>query len=472
MTREVLPIIAAPRSRPRAPGIGVRAALALASLAWLLAAPAVHGAGKTVEVLHASGIVDNVMAGYLADGVARAGNDQAAAVVIELDTPGGSLDSMRSIVTALQESPIPTIVWVAPAGARAASAGTFITLAANLIYMAPSTEIGAASPVDSSGGDITGTEGEKVKNDAIAYITSIAEARGRPVDWAVSTVASAVSTSAAQAVSLGVADGVAATLDDVLAAANGKTVTVQGGRQVTVDVAGAATSEASMNPIQELLHLLADPNIAFVLFTIGFYGLIFEVIHPNFATGIAGSVSIILALIGFGSLPLNAGGLLLVVLGIGLLVVDLNVTSHGLLTAGGIVSFVLGASALYAAPSNPEAPDVSVALPLIATMAVISALFMLVVIRTVIKNRREMAQRAMPYGAGSNAPVAAGTPAEVRAPLSPAGTVFAVGQEWSARVADAAAGAPPIPRGAPVVVVGQQGLTLIVEPAGTAAPAA
>src|SRR4029079_13181475 len=148
---------------------------------------------------------------------------------------GGSLESMRTIVTALEESPIPTIVWVAPAGARAASAGTFITLAANLIYMAPSTEIGAASPVDQSGGDITGTEGEKVKHDAIAYITSIAEARGPPVDWAVSTVDQAVSASAAQAVSLKVADGIAATLDDVLANANGRTAAVKGGQQVVVN---------------------------------------------------------------------------------------------------------------------------------------------------------------------------------------------------------------------------------------------
>ena len=472
MTREALPIIAAPRSRSHAGRVGARLATALFGLAWLLAAPVAHGAGPTVEVLHATGIVDNVMAGYLADGVARAAKDGAAAVVVELDTPGGSLESMRSIVTALEESTIPTIVWVAPAGARAASAGTFITLAANLVYMAPSTEIGAASPVDQSGGDIPGTEGTKVKNDAIAYITGIAQLRDRPVDWAVSTVDAAVSTSAVQAVDLGVADGIAATLDEVLAAANGKEVTVKAGARITVDVSGAVVSEASLNPIQELLHLLADPNIAFVLFTIGFYGLIFEVIHPNFATGIAGSLSIILALIGFGSLPLNAGGLLLVILGIGLLVVDLNVTSHGLLTAGGIVSFVLGASALYAAPSTPEAADVSVALPLIATMAVISAGFMLVVVRTVMRNRREMAKQTLPYGAGSNAPVPVGTPAEVRSPLAPGGSVYAVGQEWSARLAHPVTGQPPVPRGAPVVVVGQQGLTLIVDPAGAAGPAA
>ena len=461
---------AAPASSRAARRFGLRALVAAAGLAWLLAAPAIHAASSTVVVLPASGIVDNVMAGYLADGIATAARDGAAAVVVELDTPGGSLDSMRDIVTALEESTIPTIVWVAPQGARAASAGTFITLAANLAYMAPSTEIGAASPVDQSGNDITGTEGAKVKNDAIAYMTSIAQLRGRNVQWAVSTVDTAVSSPASEAVSVHAVDGIATTLDDVLSQANGKTVTVGGNQQVTIEVAGAQVSTGGMNPLQDLLHLLSDPNIAFVLFTIGSYGLIFEVIHPNFATGIAGSLSIILALIGFGSLPLNAAGLLLVVLGIGLLVVDLHVTSHGLLTVGGIVAFILGASALYAAPS-PTSPDVSVAFPLIATMAAVTALFMLVVVRTVLRYRRRLGLRGPVYGAGGYARVPAGTRAEVRSPLAPSGTVFAVGEEWSARAADAEAVATgPIPRGARVTVIGQQGLTLIVEPDRTAGP--
>jgi membrane-bound serine protease (ClpP class) len=376
----------------------------------------------------------------------------------------------------MEESTIPVIVWVGPAGARAASAGTFMTLAANLAYMAPSTEIGAASPVDQNGNDITGTEGQKVKQDAEAYITSIAQLRGKNVQWAVSTVESAVSSPASQAVAIHAVDGMAATIDDVLASANGQTVTVRAGQSVTLDLAGAQVVPAGMNPIQDLLHLLSDPNIAFVLFTIGLYGLIFEVIHPNFATGIAGSLSIILALIGFGSLPLNAGGLLLVALGIGLLVVDLHVTSHGLLTIGGIVSFVLGASALYAAPSSPTGPDVSVAYPLIATMVAVSLAFMLVVLRTVIRHRRRLSLRLPIYGAGGTSRVPNGTPAEVRSPLDPTGTVFAAGEEWSATTA-AARGGPavgsattsvptpqPIPRGARVTVVGQQGLTLIVEP--------
>jgi membrane-bound serine protease (ClpP class) len=426
-------------------------------------------------VLTATGVVDNVMAGYLSDGVSGAAADGAAAVVIELDTPGGSLDSMRTIVTALQESTIPTIVWVAPAGARAASAGTFITLAANLIYMAPSTEIGAASPVDQNGNDIPGTEGQKVRNDAIAYITSIAETRGRPVDWAVSTVDQAVSSSASQAVSLHVADGIAGSLDDVLAAANGKTVMVKGGTSVTLDVAGAEVVPEGLNPFQGFMHLLSDPNIAFILFTIGFYGLIFEVIHPNFVTGTIGALAIILGLIGFGSLPLNAGGLLLIVLGLGLIVLELHVVSHGVLTVAGAACFVLGASALYAAPTSPSEGDFSVALPLIATMTMTSVLFAVVALGTVLRYRRRLALRPVPYGAGSGPLVPTGTTGEVRSPLHPSGTVYAVGQEWSARTPEdeaSAAATESVPRGTPVTVVGQEGLTLIVKPDGSAGPAA
>jgi len=420
-----------------------------------------------VVVLTATGVVDNVMAGYIAEGIAGAERAGAAAVVIELDTPGGALDAMLDIVESLHAATVPTIVWVAPAGASAASAGTFITLAANLAYMAPSTTIGAASPVGSGGEDITGTEGEKVLNFAISKIKAIAEERGHNVAWAISTVESAVSSSASEAVALGAVNGLASSLDELLVQVHGKTVTLGGGVTATIDVAGATTSEAPMNPLQEFLHLLSDPNIAFILFTVGFYGLIFELQNPNFVTGILGALAIILALIGFGSLPLNVGGLLLIVLGIVLLVLELTVTSHGLLTAGGIVCFVLGASALYTAPASPTAPDVSVALPLIATMAITTALFMLLAIGTVVRSRRRLRFALPRFGAGGGGAVPAGTAGVVRVPLAPVGTIYAAGEEWSARAAGDA-----IARGTRVIVVGQQGLTLIVEPDRPAGPAA
>jgi membrane-bound serine protease (ClpP class) len=196
------------------------------------------------------------------------------------------------------DAKVPVIVWVAPSGGYAASAGTFITLSANLAFMAPGTRIGAASPIDSSGQDIPDTLGKKVMNDTIAWVTSIAQVRHRPVDWAVSTVRDARSSAANEAVSLGAVDGIASTIDDVVAMAAGRTIQV-GGQDVVLDLAGAPIQEAGINPLQGLLHLLADPNIALILFTIGFYGLLFEVGHPNLVTGILGALALILAFIGF-----------------------------------------------------------------------------------------------------------------------------------------------------------------------------
>ena len=443
--------------------------LAAAGAIWLVVAPAVHAIDRSVLVLTATGVVDNVMAGYLEEGIALAERDDRSAVVIQLDTLGGALDATERIVKAELESDVPVIVWVSPAGAKAASAGTFITLAANLAYMAPGSNIGAASPIDSSGGDIGGTLGTKVKNDAIAYIRSIAERRARNVEWAVSTVESARSSPASEAVALGAVNGIAETLNGLLLAADGQKVTVAGGSSVTVMVGGATITEAGMNPFQGFLHLLSDPNIAFILFTVGFYGLIFELQNPNFVTGVLGALAIILALIGFGSLPLNVGGLLLIVLGIVLMILELTVVSHGLLTAGGLVCFVLGASALYTAPGSPEAPDVSVAFPLIATMAVTTVLFFAVALGAVVRSRRRFALAPAPFGAGGSSLVPLGTPGEVRVPLDPVGTMYAAGEEWTARVAGATGS---IDRGARVRVTGQEGLTLIVEPDPAAGQAA
>ncbi len=424
------------------------------AIALALAGPVLGRAG-TVPVLPATGVVDNVLAGYLEDGIARAAADGAPAVVIRLNTPGGSLDATQRIVSALLESPVPTIVWVAPAGGRAASAGTFITLAANLAFMAPGTNIGAASPVGGQGEDITGTLGLKVKNDAIANIRSIAETRGRNVDWAVSTVDRAVSSAASEAVALHAVDAIAATLDEVRAAATGRTVTVAGGRQVTLDLAGATFEEMPMNPFQGLLHLLSDPNVAFILFTLGFYGLLFELQNPNFVTGILGAMAIILAFIGFGSLPLNLGGLLLIGLAIVLFALEFTVTSHGLLAVGGLICFVLGASALYTEPGNPLAPAVSVALPLLVVTSVTTAAFVGVVVITAIRTRR-LAPTSGLVGAGFEP----GVRGVVHRPLTPTGSVHAGGEEWSARAVDGRS----LDRGTPVRIVGTDGLTVLVEP--------
>jgi membrane-bound serine protease (ClpP class) len=407
-------------------------------------------------VLPTTGVVDGVMAGYLADGIAGAGAEGAEAVVVKLNTPGGSLDATQRITSSLLEAEIPVIVWVAPAGGRAASAGTFITLAAHLAWMAPGTNIGAASPVSSDGSDIGGTLGEKVTNDAIANITAIAEARGRPVDWAVSTVKEARSYSAAEAVAAGAVDGIAATIEEVLAAADGRTVELADGREVVLATANAVPVEVPMNPFQAFLHLLSDPNIAFILFTIGFYGLIFELQNPNFVTGIIGAIALLLAFIGFGSLPLNVAGLLLIALGMVLVLLETQVTSHGLLAIGAVICVALGAAALYTAPGSPTAPDVAVALPVIITVVGLTSAFAILI--TVVAYQSRHAPQS-PVLVGSLR--ITGESGKVARPIDPVGSVVAAGEEWTARSATGRA----IPRGAAVRVVRQDGLTLYVEPA-------
>jgi membrane-bound serine protease (ClpP class) len=432
--------------------------LALLGLAVVAGSSRAAAAPGDVVVLPATGIVDNVLANYIREGILRADREDAAAVVIRLNTPGGSLAATQEIVSTLLEAPLPVIVWVAPQGARAASAGTFITLAANLAYMAPGTNIGAATPVGGGGEDIEGAMGDKVRNDAIANMRSIAETRDRNVDWAVATITDARSSPASEAVAEGAVDGIARSLDDVLTAAHGQEVEV-GGATRTLELEGASTRELPMNPLQGFLHLLSDPNIAFILFTIGFYGLLYEVISPNFVTGILGAIAIILAFIGFGSLPLNVAGLLLIGMAIILFILEFNVSSYGLLTIGGIVCFALGASALYTEPGTPAAPAIRVDPILVVGLTILTAMYMAVATVVVIRSRRRA--RLLGLAGGGLVGVSPGAYGYVRVPLQPSGIVHAGGEEWTARSADGR----PVPTGTPVRVLRKDGLTLIVEPA-------
>lgn len=469
MMRLDIPMCATARAARIA--VRLRRSIILAGLGWLLVAvdapqAAVRAADgdPPIYVLTATGVVDNVLAAYIDEGVRRAGAEGAPAVVISLNTPGGSLDATQRIVSTLLDAPLPTIVWVAPSGGRAASAGTFITLAAHLAYMAPGTNIGAASPVGAGGEELTGTIADKVRNDAIANIRSIAETRGRNVDWAVSTVERAVSSTATQAVAVGAVDAIATSLEDIRRQAHGSTIEVRA-EPVTLAIADAPFDDLAMNPFQSVIHLLSDPNIAFILLTLGFYGLLFELQSPNFVTGILGGIALILAFIGFGSLPLNVAGLLLIGLAVLLFVLEITVTSHGLLAVGGLVCFMLGAFTLYTAPGTPTAPDVSVAIPLVVAMGLVTALYVGVVLLVVTRVRRRSLAFAGEYGAGGTMTVPVGTLGVARTALGPIGVVYAAGEEWTAR----ADGDAVIPPGQPIRVVGQEDLTLVVE-SGPLAP--
>ena len=453
----VLPLAVGALEMVAATGVGAQEASAVPSPTPVPAPPV----DTTVVVLTATGIVDNVMAGYLAEAVPQAEREGATAVVIRLNTPGGSLDATQRIVSTLLDAPLPTIVWVTPSGARAASAGTFITLAGHVAVMAPGSNIGAATPVGGQGEDIEGDLGQKVLNDAVASIRSIAETRGRNADWAEATVREARSSTATQALEAGAIDGIAGSLAEVFAFADGRTVEV-GGTPMTIESADAAAVELDMNPAQQLLHLLSDPNIAFILFTLGFYGLLFELQSPNFVTGILGAMALILAFIGFGSLPLNVAGVLLIALAIVLFLLEFTVTSHGLLTVGGIVCFALGASALYTAPGTPTAPSISVDPVLIATLTTVTAAYMAFILFVVVRWRR---RAGAGLGVSTGPVLAAGAIGEVRTSLLPLGVVYAGGEEWTARTEDGS----PITEGSPVRIKRQDGLTLVVEPIEAAA---
>lgn len=418
--------------------------------------PAGATSDTRVVILPATGIVDGVLAGYLAEGIAQAQREGAAAVVIRLDTPGGSLEATGRIVATLLDAPLPVVVWVAPSGARAASAGTFITLAANVALMAPATNIGAATPVGGQGEDIEGALGDKIRNDAVAKIRSIAETRGRNADWAEATVRDARSSPASEALAVGAIDGLADSIEAVVAFIDGRVVTVRG-VATTIVVSGASTVELEMNPAQQFLHVLSDPNVAFVLFTLGFYALLFELLSPNLVTGILGGLALILAFIGFGSLPLNVAGVLLIGLAIVLFVLESSITSHGLLTIAGIVSFALGASAFYTAPGLPTAPAISVDPRLILVLTALTTAYMLFVLSVVVRWRRGLGAR---LGRSTGPLVGAGGLGDVRVALAPLGVVYAAGEEWTARAADGRS----IAQGGTVRIVRQDGLTLVVEP--------
>ncbi len=439
--------------RPRGRRGQFRISLALIAAGWLVLAAGARAAAPEIVVLPTTGIVDDSMAKYLADNVAVAEQRGAAAVVIKLNTPGGALTSTNDIVGTLLEAKVPIIVWVAPAGGFAASAGTFITLASNIALMAPGTRIGAASPISGDGTDIGGTLGKKVLNDAIAEITSIAQERGRNVDWAVSAVKDAKSSPVEEAVSLGVVNGTASTIDEVIGFANGKTVKTAAG-EVTLDLNGATISEQTMNPFLSFIRLLSDPTIVALLFSTGSIGLLAELYSPNFVTGILGTLMILLALIGLGTLPLNVGGLLLILFGVVLFGLELTVTSHGLLGIGGVVCLALGLSALFTGPADPFEPLVRVAPSVIAVISVTAAALVALVVYGAIRSR----------AVGLNVPigvaVAPGAVGQVRLPLAPLGSVIANGEEWSARTASG----QPLERGTPVRVIKVEGLTLTVEP--------
>src|SRR3989338_2924644 len=330
-----------------------------------LALTASAGFGKTGESVREAvhvgtyeGVINPVAAEYINHVLAVAQEAGAAAVVLRLDTTGGLDTSMRLIIKDITASPIPVIVYVSPSGGRAASAGVFILYAAHIAAMAPGTNVGAAHPVAMGGGEMDAVMKAKGENDAAAYIKSIAEKRGRNAQWAEDAVRKSLSVTEKEALTLKVIDLVAEDLPSLLAAVDGRNV-VTGAGKVVLRTKGAPLTETLMGWRLEALKALSDPNIAFILMTLGTIGLIAELYNPGaILPGVVGAISLILAFYSLQSLPINYAGVLLIVLGVVFFVLEIQVTSYGLLTLGGIASMTLGGLLLV----KTDAPFMQVSL--------------------------------------------------------------------------------------------------------------
>ena len=428
-------------------------ALVAGALATSCAARNTRGA---VVILTTNSGVNPVMQRYIDRGIGDAERGGAKAVVIRLDTPGGQSDSMDKIVQRIQSAKVPVIVYVAPSGARAASAGTFITMAAHIAAMAPATNIGAAHPVSATGGDIGGTLGTKVENDAAAKIRALAEAHGRNADWAEAAVRQSVSATVSEAVRQHIVDYEATSISDLLTKADGRTVTVNN-RPVTLSgLASAPRVTENMTLIERLLLVLSDPNIAFLLLTLGGLGLLIELIHPGFVfPGVFGAIALILAFFVLGTLPVNWAGVALIGLAFALFAAEVYVGGFGALGLGGAISLVAGGLILVSS-SNPE---LQVSRWLVVAMGVVIAAFFLMVVRTLLRARR------MPPSVGAQAMI--GHRAIARSDLAPQGFVFLQGERWKAVAEDG-----PIRSGETVIVTAVRGLTLTVRrrPSGPPPP--
>jgi membrane-bound serine protease (ClpP class) len=380
--------------------------------------------------------------------IERATEREAAALLIELDTPGGLLDATRDIVTDFYESPVPVIVWVGPSGARAASAGVFLTMAAHVAAMAPGTNIGAASPVTMGGGGVDSTMAHKMFEDTAAFARSIAERRGRNVEWAEEAVREARSITEQEAVERGVVEFAAATAGEVLDLADGRAVELPGGER-ELRVAGAELERQELGLRFRILSLLANPNVAYILLMFGMYGLFFELSNPgSILPGVIGVVFLILAFYSMQTLPLNLAGLMLVVVGLALFLLEAHVTSFGFLTVGGIVCTVLGAVMLFDSPVPALRVSLAVALPL----AVVTTAFFAVAVGLSVRT-----MRTRPTTGREGMIGARGT---ARTEIAPQGTVEVHGEIWRAE-SDA-----PLAAGDPVEVLGMEGLLLRVRRGG------
>ena len=397
-----------------------------------------------VDLISIDGTINPAVDDFIRESINRSKANAARALIIQLDTPGGLLTSTRTIVKEMLGAPVPVIVYVAPSGAGAGSAGVFITMAAHIAAMAPGTNIGAAHPVAGGGQEVKGVMGEKIENFTASFAESIAQQRGRNTEWAIQAVRKSVSITEKEALKIKVIDVVAKDINDLLEQAHGRKVDIDG-RKHELSLKGARVERYGMSLKQKVLNTIADPNIAYLLMMAGILGLYMEFSHPGVIfPGVAGAICLLLAFASLQLLPINYAGLGLIILGIGLLIGEAFAPSFGVLGVGGIISLALGSFFLFDTEGSDLIVDRSIILTAVATLGS----FVLAVSYLVFRSQKSKPALGMEGLIGEIG--------EVRGKLIPSGKIFVHGEYWNAR-ADS-----EIDVGEKVEVVGYEGMSLKV----------
>lgn len=376
---------------------------------------------QNIVSIKVDGTINPASAAFIKSGIEKATEVNAECLIIHLNTPGGLLKSTRVIVSDILESPVPVVVYVSPGGAHAGSAGVFITMAAHIAAMAPSTNIGAAHPV-SSQGSMDSVMSEKTTNDAAAFIRSIAEKRKRNLDWAEDAVRNSVSITEAEAVQKNVVDLIAKNEKDLLSQINGRTIEMDSGNK-TLQTLNAKVEIVEMSFSEKVLDLISDPNVAYILMMIGFYGILFELYSPgSIGPGVIGVICLILAFYGMHTLPINYAGIALIIVAIILFILEVQIISYGILGIGGVVALALGSMMLIKPDSGLEFMRISWGV--ILTTTITTALFFFFLIGLAVKGQKVRVQT------GEEGII--GEIGEALASLQPSGMVRVHGELWKA----------------------------------------
>ncbi|MBN2186671.1 MAG: nodulation protein NfeD [Dehalococcoidia bacterium] len=420
-------------------------ALLAVTIAAGLGGSTISASSPRIEVLHVEGTIVPVVADYIDRGISEAEDNNATACIIELNTPGGLLDSTDRIVSRIMNAEVPIVVYVSPVNAWAASAGTFITLSAHIAAMTPGTTIGAAHPVAGGDQEIPEDQMKKIVEFSAKWMETIAEKRGRNMEEARLAVTESKSFTDTEALEQNLIDLRADNLESLISQINGRKIVLAKGEEVTIDTAGSGTSKNEMNGIERLLQVISDPNIAYILFTLATIGLITEISNPGMVfPGVAGGISLFLAFYSLGVLNAYWGGIALLVLAVGLFVAEYFTTSFGLLTAGGVASMIIGSLILFT-----HTPGVEVNRGLIAGVTAAITAFAIFVIGAIIRGQK---RRKVTGAEGM-----LGKLAKAKTNLAPTGTVLAEGELWTAT-----AESDRIARGEEVIITKVEALKLWV----------